>query len=72
MISKEFVNIVCLASLLAANAGTNITLITKNSWGSSLQTASTITEKEQLLCNTHNDTSCQIMFMPFHQPGTGR
>ena len=37
-----------------------------------LQTASTITEKEQLLCNTHNGTISQIIFMSFHQPGTGR
>ena len=27
-----------------------------------LQTGSTITEKEQLLCNTHLSTICQVMF----------
>ena len=37
-----------------------------------LQTVSTITEKEQLLCNTHLDTICQVMIKSFHQPGTGR
>ena len=37
-----------------------------------LQTGSEITEKEQLLCNTHNDTICHVTLMPFHQPGTGR
>ena len=37
-----------------------------------LETGSTIVEKEQLLCNTHLSTICQIMFKPFHQPGTGR
>ena len=37
-----------------------------------LQTGSTITEKEQLLCNTQNDIICHDTFMPFHQPGTGR
>ena len=36
-----------------------------------LQTGSTITEKEQLLCNTHLSTICQIMIKSFHQPGTG-
>ena len=37
-----------------------------------LQTGSEITEREQLLCNTHNDTICNITIMPFYQPGTGR
>ena len=37
-----------------------------------LQTGSEITEREQLLCNTHNNTICHIILMPFHQPGTGR
>ena len=36
-----------------------------------LQTGSEITEKEQLLCNTHNDIICHDIIMPFHQPGTG-
>ena len=36
-----------------------------------LQTCSEITEKEQLLCNTHNVTICHITIMPFHQLGTG-
>ena len=44
----------------------------QNSWGSLLQTGSEITEKEQLLCNTHNDTNCHVILMPFHQQGTGR
>ena len=44
----------------------------KNSWGSLLQTGSEITEKEQLLCNTHNVIICHVTLMPFHQPGTGR
>ena len=44
----------------------------KNSWGSLLQTGSPITEKEQLLCNTHKIINCHDTFMPFHQPGTGR
>ena len=37
-----------------------------------LQTGSTITEKEQLLCNIHLSTICQVMIKSFHQPGTGR
>ena len=37
-----------------------------------LQTGSTITEKEQLLCNAHLSTICQVMITSFHQPGTGR
>ena len=37
-----------------------------------LQTGSTITEREQLLCNTHSNKICQIMITSFHQPGTGR
>ena len=37
-----------------------------------LQTGSKITEKDHLLCNTHNDTICHITIIPFHQPGTGR
>ena len=37
-----------------------------------LPTGSTITEKEQLLCNTHLSTICQVMIKSFHQPGTGR
>ena len=37
-----------------------------------LQTGSEITEKEQLLCNNHNDTICHIALIPFHQPATGR
>ena len=37
-----------------------------------LQTISTITEKEQLLHNTHNGTICQIIFMSLHQLGTER
>ena len=36
------------------------------------QTGSEITEKEQLLCNTHNATIFHDTLMPFHQPGTGR
>ena len=37
-----------------------------------LKTGLTITEKEQLLCNTHLSTICQVMIKSFHQPGTGR
>ena len=37
-----------------------------------LQTGSEITEKEQLPCNTHNETICHITIMPFHQQSTGR
>ena len=43
----------------------------KNSWGSLLQTASTITEKEQLHCHSHNDTICQVILMPFHHQEQG-
>ena len=46
--------------------------ITKTAGTVLLQTAPTITEKEKLLCNTHNGTICQVIFMRFHQPGTGR
>ena len=44
----------------------------KDSWGSYTATGSEITEKEQLLCNTHFSTICFNMITPFHQPGTGR
>ena len=48
--------------------------MTKTSAGAVLlQAASTITEKEQLLCNTHNSTICQIIFMNhFTNHVTGR
>ena len=45
--------------------------IQEDSWGSYTATGSTITEKEQSLCNTHLNTICQ-MITSFHQPGTGR
>ena len=37
-----------------------------------LETGSTITEREQLLCNIHQSTIFQIMIRSFHQPGAGR
>ena len=46
--------------------------VQKDSWGSYTATGSTITEKEQLLYNTHLNTICQVMITSFHQPGTGR
>ena len=47
-------------------------LKTKTAGAVLLQTASTITEKEQPFCNTHNITFCNDTIIPFHQPGTGR
>ena len=36
-----------------------------------LQTGSTITEKVQLLCNTHLSTICQVMIKSFHHQAQG-
>ena len=44
----------------------------QDSWGSYTATGSEITEKEQLLCNTHLNRICFNMITSFHQPGTGR
>ena len=44
----------------------------QDSWGSYTATGSEITEKEQLLCNTHLSTICFNMITSFHQPGTER
>ena len=44
----------------------------KDSWGSYSATGSEITEKVQLLFNTHLDRIYLDMITSFHQPGTGR
>ena len=44
----------------------------QDSWGSYSATGSEITEKEQLLCNTHLNRICFNMITSFHQPGIGR